>query len=204
MSAIETITKAAHLIDMNDIIREGHPTLRTIAEEVTFPLSDQDIILGEKMMQFLHHSQDPVMAEKLGLRGGVGLAAPQLDISKRIIAVLVPNPEDEEGNPPKEAYSIQEVMYNPKIVSHSVQDAALGDGEGCLSVDRNVPGYVVRHARVTVDYYDKTGEKHRIKLKGYNSIVVQHEIDHINGVMFYDRINPKDPFAVKDGMLILE
>lgn len=102
MSAIETITKAAHLIDMNDIIREGHPTLRAIAEEVTFPLSDQDIILGEKMMQFLHHSQDPVMAEKLGLRGGVGLAAPQLDISKRIIAVLVPNPEDEEGNPPKE------------------------------------------------------------------------------------------------------
>ena len=204
MSAIETITKAAHLIDMNDIIREGHPTFRAIAEEVTFPLSDQDIILGEKMMQFLHHSQDPVMAEKLGLRGGVGLAAPQLDISKRIIAVLVPNPEDEEGNPPKEAYSIQEVMYNPKIVSHSVQDAALGDGEGCLSVDRNVPGYVVRHARVTVDYYDKTGEKHRIKLKGYNSIVVQHEIDHINGVMFYDRINPKDPFAVKDGMLILE
>lgn len=204
MSAIETITKAAHLIDMNDIIREGHPTLRAISEEVTFPLSDQDIILGEKMMQFLHHSQDPVMAEKLGLRGGVGLAAPQLDISKRIIAVLVPNPEDEEGNPPKEAYSIQEVMYNPKIVSHSVQDAALGDGEGCLSVDRNVPGYVVRHARVTVDYYDKTGEKHRIKLKGYNSIVVQHEIDHINGVMFYDRINPKDPFAVKDGMLILE
>ena len=204
MSAIETITKAAHLIDMNDIIREGHPTLRAISEEVTFPLSDQEIILGEKMMQFLHHSQDPVMAEKLGLRGGVGLAAPQLDISKRIIAVLVPNPEDEEGNPPKEAYSIQEVMYNPKIVSHSVQDAALGDGEGCLSVDRNVPGYVVRHARVTVDYFDKTGEKHRIKLKGYNSIVVQHEIDHINGVMFYDRINPKDPFAIKDGMLILE
>ena len=76
MSAIETITKAAHRIDMNDIIREGHPTLRAIAEEVTFPLSDQDIILGEKMMQFLHHSQDPVMAEKLGLRGGVGLAAP--------------------------------------------------------------------------------------------------------------------------------
>ena len=51
---------------------------------------------------------------------------------------------------------------------------------------------------------DKDGEKHRIKLKGYNSIVVQHEIDHINGIMFYDRINEKDPFAVKDGLLILE
>lgn len=204
MKAIEKITRASHLIDMDDIIREGNPTLRAVAEDVTFPLSDQEIILGEKMMQFLHHSQDPVMAEKLGLRGGVGLAAPQLDISKRIIAVLVPNPEDADGNPPKEAYSLQEVMYNPKVVAHSVQDAALGDGEGCLSVDRNVPGYVVRHARVTVEYFTKDGEKKRIKLKGYNSIVVQHEIDHTNGIMFYDRINPTNPFEIKEGLLILE
>lgn len=204
MKAIEKVTRASHLIDMDDIIREGNPTLRAIAEDVTFPLSDQEIILGEKMMQFLHHSQDPVMAEKLGLRGGVGLAAPQLDISKRIIAVLVPNPEDADGNPPKEAYSLQEVMYNPKVVAHSVQDAALGDGEGCLSVDRNVPGYVVRHARVTVEYFTKDGGKKRIKLKGYNSIVVQHEIDHTNGIMFYDRINPNNPFEIKEGLLILE
>lgn len=204
MKAIEKVTRASHLIDMDDIIREGNPTLRAVAEDVTFPLSDQEIILGEKMMQFLHHSQDPVMAEKLSLRGGVGLAAPQLDISKRIIAVLVPNPEDADGNPPKEAYSLQEVMYNPKVVAHSVQDAALGDGEGCLSVDRNVPGYVVRHARVTVEYFTKDGEKKRIKLKGYNSIVVQHEIDHTNGIMFYDRINPNNPFEIKEGLLILE
>ena len=204
MKAIEKVTRASHLIDMDDIIREGNPTLRAVAEDVTSPLSDQEIILGEKMMQFLHHSQDPVMAEKLGLRGGVGLAAPQLDISKRIIAVLVPNPEDADGNPPKEAYSLQEVMYNPKVVAHSVQDAALGDGEGCLSVDRNVPGYVVRHARVTVEYFTKDGEKKRIKLKGYNSIVVQHEIDHTNGIMFYDRINPNNPFEIKEGLLILE
>lgn len=204
MKAIEKVTRASHLIDMDDIIREGNPTLRAVAEDVTFPLSDQEIILGEKMMQFLHHSQDPVMAEKLGLRGGVGLAAPQLDISKRIIAVLVPNLEDANGNPPKEAYSLQEVMYNPKVVAHSVQDAALGDGEGCLSVDRNVPGYVVRHARVTVEYFTKDGEKKRIKLKGYNSIVVQHEIDHTNGIMFYDHIDPNNPFEIKEGLLILE
>lgn len=204
MKAIEKVTRASHLIDMDDIIREGNPTLRAVAEDVTFPLSDQEIILGEKMLQFLHHSQDPVIAEKLGLRGGVGLAAPQLDISKRIIAVLVPNLEDADGNPPKEAYSLQEVMYNPKVVAHSVQDAALGDGEGCLSVDRNVPGYVVRHARVTVEYFTKDGEKKRIKLKGYNSIVVQHEIDHTNGIMFYDHINPNNPFEIKEGLLILE
>ena len=63
---------------------------------------------------------------------------------------------------------------------------------------------MVRHSRVTVDYFDKNGEKHRIKLKGYNSIVVQHEIDHTNGIMFYDRIDEKNPFAIKKGMLIIE
>ena len=194
MDAQTKIIRASHMIDMNDIIREGNPTLRAVAEDVTFPLSDEDIILGEKMMQFLRNSQDPVIAEKMGLRGGVGLAAPQLDISKRIIAVLVPNPEDAEGNPPKEAYSLQEIMYNPKVVAHSVQDAALGD----------VPGYVVRHARVTVEYFNKEGEKQRVKLRGYNSIVVQHEIDHTNGIMFYDRINKDNPFAIKDGLLIIE
>lgn len=204
MSAQDKIIKASHMITMNDIIREGNPTLRQKAQEVSLPLSDEDIILGKKMMQFLKHSQDPVMAEKLDLRGGVGLAAPQLDISKRIIAVLVPNMEDSEGNPPKEAYSLQEVMYNPKVVAHSVQDAALAEGEGCLSVDRPIEGYVVRHSRVTVDYYNKDGEKQRIKLKGYNAIVVQHEIDHINGIMFYDRINQADPFAINEGMLIIK
>lgn len=204
MSVIERLTKASHLIDMDDIIRDGHPTLRKVAEEVQLPLSDEEIILGEKMLQFLKHSQDPVMAEKMKLRGGVGLAAPQINISKRIIAVLVPNAEDPEGNPPAEAYALQEVLYNPKIVSHSIQEAAMEGGEGCLSVDREIPGYVVRHARVTVEYFDKTGEKHRIKLKGFNAIVVQHEIDHINGIMFYDRINPEHPFAIKEGMLVLE
>ena len=132
MKAIEKITRASHLIDMDDIIREGNPTLRAVAEDVTFPLSDQEIILGEKMMQFLHHSQDPVMAEKLGLRGGVGLAAPQLDISKRIIAVLVPNPEDADGNPPKEAYSLQAVSYTHLDHRYLVQIDIITNGHSLL------------------------------------------------------------------------
>lgn len=204
MSAIEKLTRASHLIGMDDIIREGHPVLRQVAKAVELPLSDQDIILGEKMLQFLKHSQDPAVAEKMGLRGGVGLAAPQLDVSRRIIACLVPNPTDEEGNPPDKAYALEAIMYNPKIVAHSVQECTLADGEGCLSVDRNVEGYVIRHSRVTVDYLDKNGDQQRIKLKGYNAVVVQHEIDHLNGIMFYDRINQDNPFAIKEGLLIIE
>ena len=56
MSVIEKLTKPAHLIDMNDIIREGNPTLRAVAKDVTFPLTEQEVILGEKMLQFLRNS----------------------------------------------------------------------------------------------------------------------------------------------------
>ncbi|MGX7201289.1 peptide deformylase [Enterococcus plantarum] len=187
------------MITMDDIIREGNPTLRAVAKEVSVPLSDEDIKLGEEMMEFLHNSQDPIKAEELGLRGGVGLAAPQLDISKRIIAVHVPSGDLEKPEP-----TLSAVMYNPKILSHSVQDACLGEGEGCLSVDREVPGYVVRHNKITLSYVDAAGVKQKIRLKNYEAIVVQHEIDHLNGVMFYDHINQENPYALKDGVLVIE
>lgn len=187
------------MITMEDIIREGHPTLRETAKEVDLPLSEEDITLGQDMMTFLKNSQDPEKAEELQLRGGVGLAAPQLNISKRIIALHVPGSDLENPEP-----TLSTVMYNPKIVSHSVQDACLRDGEGCLSVDREVPGYVVRHNKITVTYFDAEGHKHKKRLKNYEAIVVQHEIDHLNGVMFYDHINPDNPFALKDGVLVID
>jgi peptide deformylase len=187
------------MITMDDIIREGNPTLREVAKEVPFPLSEEDIQLGKDMMEFLENSQDPVKAEELNLRGGVGLAAPQLDISKRITAVLVPSSDPENPEP-----EFKDVLYNPKILSHSVQEACLGDGEGCLSVDRDVPGYVVRAARVTLSYYDMQGKKQKVRLKNYAAIVVQHEIDHLNGVMFYDHINDKNPFSLHEGILVID
>ncbi|MDR0298963.1 MAG: peptide deformylase [Streptococcaceae bacterium] len=207
MTRQEELIKPSHLIDMKDIIREGNPTLRVVAKPVELPLSDEDIILGEKMLEFLRNSQDPVMAEKLDLRGGVGLAAPQLDISKRILAVLVPNEPtfDENDNeiPPKEAYALNTVMYNARVISHSVEMAAIASGEGCLSVDREVPGYVPRPARVTIEYYDKNSEKQKIRLRGYNAIVPQHEIDHTDGIMFYDHINEENPWKMIEGMQII-
>ncbi|EOL41252.1 peptide deformylase [Enterococcus phoeniculicola] len=187
------------MITMDDIIREGHPTLREVAQEVPVPPTPEEVALGQEMMEFLKNSQDPVKSEEMNLRGGVGLAAPQLNISKRIIAVHVPS-----GDPENEEPILSAVMYNPKILSHSVQDACLGEGEGCLSVDREVPGYVVRHAKITLSYYDSEGNKQKIRLKNYEAIVVQHEIDHLNGVMFYDHISKENPFALKDGVLVID
>ncbi|MGX7198257.1 peptide deformylase [Enterococcus nangangensis] len=187
------------MLTMEDIIREGHPTLRAVATEVSLPLSEEDLHTGSEMLTFLKNSQDPEMAEKLNLRGGVGLAAPQINISRRFIALHVPSSDENQPEP-----TLSTVMYNPKIVSHSVQDACLADGEGCLSVDREVPGYVVRHARVTVSYIDSNNQKQKVKLKGYEAIVVQHEIDHLNGVMFYDHINEQQPFALQQGVLVID
>lgn len=184
---------------MKDIIREGNPTLRKVAEDVPFPLSDEDRKLAEEMQTFLANSQDPVLAEKYGLRGGVGLAAPQLDVSKKIIALLVPSMNPENSEP-----TLDTIMFNPKVISHSVQEACLADGEGCLSVDRDVPGYVVRHNKITVTYNDINGDKQKKRFKGYEAIVVQHEIDHTNGIMFYDHINAKAPLTLKEGVLVIE
>lgn len=187
------------MITMDDIIREGHPTLRKVAEEVSFPLSAEDKELGDKMTEFLKNSQDPELAEKYQLRGGVGLAAPQLDISKRMIALEIPNMEEEGGEP-----FLSTVMYNPKVLSHSVQQAAIEEGEGCLSVDRHVPGLVVRNAKITISYLDQTGEKQKLRLKHYAAIVVQHEIDHLNGIMFYDHINKENPNFAPDDVLLIQ
>ncbi len=74
----------------------------------------------------------------------------------------------------------------------------LQGGEGCLSVDREVPGYVPRYTRITVKATSINGEEVKLRLKGLPAIVFQHEIDHLNGVMFYDHINKENPFAAPD------
>ena len=186
------------MIKMEDIVREGNPALRTVAKDLTFPLTKENQKLAVDMMKFLENSQDNELAEKYELRAGVGLAAPQLALSKQMIALLIPG--EYEDDPPV----LKQVMINPKVISHSVENACLKDGEGCLSVDREVPGFVVRHSRITVTDKDVDGNSYKKRFKGYSAIVVQHEIDHLNGVMFYDYINEKQPFAISDEVKIVE
>ena len=174
------------MILMEDIVREGHPALRTRAEEVTFPLSEEDRRLAHDMLEYLINSQNPEMAEKYNLRGGIGLAANQVNALKRMFALHVENERGEQ---------LSFVAINPKIVSHSVEQTFITSGEGCLSVDRNVPGYVPRYARITVKFMTVDGEERKMRLSGIAAIAFQHELDHLNGVMFYDRIDDKDPFG---------
>ena len=178
------------MLTMKDVIREGDPILRNVAEEVVIPASEEDTNTLKEMIEFVINSQDPEMAEKYSLRPGIGLAAPQIGISKKMIAVHV---TDTDGT----LYSY--ALFNPKIISHSVERTYLQSGEGCLSVDREVPGYVPRYTRITVKATSINGEEVKLRLKGLPAIVFQHEIDHLNGVMFYDHINKENPFAAPDG-----
>lgn len=182
------------MILMKDIIREGHPTLRLRAEEVEFPLSDENKRIAQELMEYVVNSQNDEMIEKYDLRPGVGIAAPQVDISKRIFAIHF----DEHSG---EDLSI--IAINPKIVSHSVEKSYLASGEGCLSVDRSIPGYVPRYARITIKAYGIDGNEYKMRLKGLPAIAFQHELDHLNGIMFFDHINSDNPFAEIDNAVAI-
>ncbi|KFA44396.1 peptide deformylase [Staphylococcus aureus] len=95
------------MLTMKDIIRDGHPTLRQKAAELELPLTKEEKETLIAMREFLVNSQDEEIAKRYGLRSGVGLAAPQINISKRMIAVLIP--DDGSGK------SYDYMLVNPKL-----------------------------------------------------------------------------------------
>lgn len=185
---------------MKNFAAEDDPILREVSEPVQFPLSEEDEKLIEEMREFLINSQTPEIAEKYNLRPGVGVAAPQLGVSKQIFAIYLTE-FDEDGNVTD--VIIDEVFINPRILKHSVKKAALSEGEGCLSVPRSVPGLVPRPRRVTFEYQDIEGDFYEVKLSDYEAIVTQHEIDHLKGILFYDHINPEKPWEADDNTIVL-
>jgi peptide deformylase len=170
---------------MKDVIREGHPTLEQRAVNVELPLDDETKHTLKEMMEFLENSQNEEMVEKYDLRPGVGLAAPQINISKRMIAIYTTDEKNEK------LYKL--LLVNPQIIRNSVKQTYIPGGEGCLSVDREVEGLVPRHKEITVRSYLYTPEDDSLKrielrVSGFVSVVIQHEIDHLNGVLFPSKV----------------
>ena len=124
----------------------------------------------------------------------MGLAFPQLGILKKVI-IIVHEYEDGKFD--------EYVVVNPKMVSHSEEMIAADAGEGCLSVNRDIEGHVPRFARVTIEGYDEEGNKIRIRAREELSIAFQHEIDHLNGILFYDRIDKNKPFYTEKEIRLL-
>ena len=167
------------------ILDEVDKRLRTKSSEVTFPLSAEDKETIKDMITYLKMSQIPEYEEQYDLRAGMGLAYIQIGIPKRIF-VIVEELEDETFK--------DYIIINPKIISHSEEMIYVGEGEGCLSINREVEGIVPRFARATVEYQDLDGNIKRIRVREDVAIAFQHEIDHLNGILFIDHIDPKHPF----------
>ena len=173
------------------ILDEKNKILHQKSNDVTFPVSKEDRRLAEDTIKYLEMSQDEKIAEKYDLRAGMGMAFVQLGKLKRIFVIA-----NEREDHTFEEY----IIINPKIISQSEELIYVGEGEGCLSVNRPVEGIVPRHARVTVEYYDYEGNKKTIRVREDLAVAFQHEIDHLDGILFTDKIDPKNPYKNKEKM----
>ncbi len=197
---------------MKDIVRDGNEILRKISKKVEFPLNNEQKNTMNKMMEYLTVSQDEVLNDKYKLRPGVGLAAPQINVSGYFSSILIKK-EDAEGpeqeqdqdqdQDQEQEYMFKGTIINPKIIRESVKKVALANGEGCLSVDNDIPGLVLRSNKITVQYQNEEGEFKVLKLEGYPAIVFQHEIDHLNGVLYYDHIDHINPWSKPENTKLL-
>ena len=140
---------------------QNNPILRKVSDTVK--------AVTKKTLKLIKDMQEAMEKEK-----GVGLAAPQVGENVRVILVLL----DQKKQVP---------MINPEILSHS--DKIVSAEEGCLSLPGEW-GQVERFAEVTVRYLDTKGHTNTLKLTDFNARVVQHEIDHINGILFTDHVKP--------------
>ena len=153
-----SILKVAHM---------GHPVLRERARA----LDKADI--RNALVQKLIDDMIDTMHEY----HGVGLAAPQIHEGVRMFVALL----DEDPGPKSEA----SVLINPEIIAQS--DAREEGWEGCLSIP-DIRGMVPRYTDVTVQALDRTGKRLELRLKNFAARIAQHETDHLDGILFFDRM----------------
>ena len=146
-----------------DILQTPDKTLRQKSEDITF--------FDEFLRMFVSQ-----MIETMYEHNGVGLAAPQVGVNRNVVVV---DPSSGEDN------SALKVLVNPKITARR---GSIESEEGCLSI----PGYrgtVTRSESVDVEYCNEVGEKLTLTATGFLAIIIQHEIDHLHGILFVDRVS---------------
>lgn len=161
--------RAGEAMAILEIVLEGDPRLRQKATKIR--QVDQSL---RKLAQDMH--------ETMLDAPGVGLAAPQVGVSRRLIVVHVPKGYEHEDDP-----EVTLSLVNPEIVKAQGREIGL---EGCLSIPGWV-GEVPRFDAITVKAMDLDNRDVRIKAQGYTARVLQHEIDHLDGILFVDRVEDK-------------
>lgn len=153
-------------------IHDNNPVLRTAGADIADVRAPVVQLLIDDMIQTMYKN------------GGIGLAAPQVGLGMRV-AVLTPYPEQyEQYEECSEKKAEVFVIINPQIIRHSLFREE--SEEGCLSVPE-IFGMVRRWKSITVAYLDRDGKKNTIKASGLLARCLQHEIDHLDGVLFVAR-----------------
>ncbi len=173
------------------ILDESNKILHKKSSNVTFPLDEETKKLIDDSLTYLEMSQIEEYSEKYDLRPGMGLSFVQIGILKTIFVV---SEEIEEGK------FNRYVVINPRVKSVSEELIYVGEGEGCLSVNREVEGIVPRHARITVEAYDENGDLYDIRVREDMAVAFQHELDHLDGILFVDKIDKEITIDQQDDL----
>ena len=166
----------------------GNPLLREEAKPFTFEeiLSEDTEILLKDMWDSLEEA------------GGIGLAAPQIGISKQLAVIKL---SEESDRYPDMETTEPYVIFNPQI---TVLDKEVqGFWEGCLSVP-GLRGYVERPRKVRIDYLDENADERTIEVEDFLATVFQHELDHLIGMLYVDRMEDVSTLMYEDEMILQE
>ncbi len=154
------------------VCRMGHPILRSKARDLTKDYLKTDEFAG--LISDLKDSMDHY--------GGIGIAAPQIGIGLNVAIIEIKG----SGNRYGEAITLPlTVFVNPRI--KKLTDDEQGFWEGCLSVP-GLRGYVERPKKIQVNFLDAVGEEKELIAEGFLATVIQHELDHLEGILYIDRV----------------
>lgn len=164
------------------ILTDDHPKLHQKSALVD-ELTDNDWEIINKMICYIDACYNNEH-KKYKIRPGIAIAAPQMGLNKQVIYVHF-NENDVE---------YRYLLVNPKIISFSNMYSFVEDGEGCLSVPKDVQCNIPRNYKIVVEAFDLlTGQVIRITAKDLLSVCLQHEIDHLHGILYIDRVNKENP-----------
>jgi peptide deformylase len=147
-----------------------NPILRKICAPIKQSEWKQYVKLGREIVEYIKNPD----------HAGVWLAAPQIGVDKRLIVVsLLKNWDDKNFS--------TVMMLNPEIIETSLQTTCDIE-EGCLSLPKTKKGFVARYKDIKIRYFDEKMQEKVMKFSGLSSVIIQHEIDHLNGILYIDKL----------------
>ena len=175
-------------MSVKEILKMGNPLLREVAED----FSVEEIKNSETQLLL----ED--MWDSLAAAGGIGLAAPQIGISKQLAVIKL---TEESDRYPDMEDSEAFIIFNPKITV--LDKTEQGFWEGCLSVP-GLRGFVERPRKIRVDFLDESAKPKSIEIEDFLATVFQHELDHLVGKLYVDRIKDITTLMFEDEMVFEE